>query len=112
MRMGDFIEKRRSKRLSLSLPMKIRRVLEGGKGGSALEGITSNVSYEGACVGNIDLKNIKPNDNLHITLSVPRDEARDFPFSRITGSARVVRAENETYGLEFSEDISRLFIAN
>jgi hypothetical protein len=111
MRMGDFIEKRRSKRLSLSLPMKIRRLTEGGKGG-VLEGTTSDVSYEGACVGNIDLKNIKPNDNLHITLSVPRDEARDFPFSRITGSARVVRAENETCGLEFSEDISRLFIAN
>jgi len=111
MRMSDFIEKRSFKRLGLSLPMKLRRVTEGGKEEST-EAFTSNVSYNGACVTNVDLKNIKPKDNLHITLSVPRDEARDFPFSRITGKARVVRAENEMYGLEFSEDISRLLIAN
>lgn len=111
MRMADFIEKRRSKRIGLSLPMKLRRVTKEGKG-EFIEGITSNVSYEGAHVINIDLKNIKPNDSLHITLSVPRDESRDFPFSRITGKARVVRAENEACGLEFSEDISRLFVAN
>lgn len=111
MKMGDFIEKRRSKRLGLSLPMKLRRVTEEGKE-DAVEGVTSDVSYEGACVINIDLKNIKPNDRLHITLSVPRDEARDFPFSRITGNARVVRAENQACGLEFNEDISRLFVAN
>ena len=111
MRMGDFIEKRRSKRLGLSLPMKLRRVTEEGKG-EAIEGITSDVSYEGARVININLKNIKPNDSLHITLSVPRDEARDFPFSRIIGKAKVVRAENETCALEFNEDISRLFVAN
>ncbi len=111
MRAGDFMEKRRSKRLALALPMKLRQVTKEGKG-EVVEGRTSNVSYEGACVTNIDLKNIKPNDSLHITLSVPRDESRDFPFSRITGNARVVRAENEAYGLEFSEDISRLFVAN
>ena len=111
MKMGDFIEKRRSKRLGLSLPMMLRRVTEEGRG-DAMEGITSNVSYEGACVRNIDLNNIKPNDRLHITLSVPRDEARDFPFSRITGNARVVRAENEACALEFSDDVSRLFVAN
>lgn len=111
MRMGDFVEKRRSKRLGLSLPMKLRLVTEKGRG-EAVEGITSNVSYEGAYIRNIDLKNIKPNDSLHISLSVPRDEARDFPFSRIIGGARVVRAENEACALEFNEDISRLFVAN
>jgi len=111
MRMADFVEKRRSKRLGLSLPMKLRRVTEEGRG-DIIEGITSDVSYEGARLINIDLKNIKPNDRLHITLSVPRDEARDFPFSRIVGNARVVRAENKTCGLEFNEDISRLFVAN
>ena len=111
MRGADFVEKRRFKRLGLSLPMELRRVTKEGKG-EVVEGVTSDVSYEGARVINIDLKNIKPNDSLHITLSVPRDESRDFPFSRITGNARVVRAEDEACGLEFSEDISRLFIAN
>lgn len=111
MKMGDFLEKRRFKRLGLSLPMKLRRVTEEGTEES-VEAVTSNVSYNGAYVVNIDLKNIKPNDSLHITLSVPRDEARDFPFSRISGKAKVIRAEKEACALEFSEDMSRLFVAN
>ena len=109
--MSDFVEKRRYKRLNLSLPMMLRRLTGEGKE-EAIEAMTSNVSYDGVCVIDVDLKNIKPNDNLHITLSVPRDDSRDFPFSRITGKARVVRAEGETCGLEFSEDVSRLCIAN
>jgi len=111
MRASNFVEKRRSKRLGLFLPMKLRRLTDTGKG-ETIEAVTSNVSYEGALISDINTKNIKPNDNLHITLSVPRDEARDFPFSRIVGNARVVRAEMETCGLEFSEDVSRLCIAN
>ena len=112
MRTSDFVEKRRTKRLDLSLPMKLRRVTEDGKTEEVVEAVTSNVSYNGAYVVDINLKNIKPNEDLHITLSVPKDESRDFPFSRITGKARVVRAEKEAYGLEFSEDVSRLFVAN
>jgi len=111
MRMGDFVEKRRSKRLDLSLPMKLRRVTTEGRE-EAMETVTSDVSYNGVCIKDIELKNIKPNDNLHISLSVPRDDARDFPFSRITGMARVVRAAKEACALEFSDNISRLFIAN
>lgn len=111
MKANDFVEKRSFKRLGLSLPMKLRRITEEGKE-EIIEAVTSNVSYNGAYVTNIDSKNIKPNDNLQISLSVPRDETRDFPFSRITGKVRVVRVENETCGLEFSADISRLFVAN
>ena len=111
MRGSDFVEKRRTKRLAMSLPMKLRRVTGEGKW-EAVEAVTSNVSYNGAYVTDIDLKDIKPSDSLHITFSVPRDEARDFPFSRIIGKARVVRAEDETCALEFNEDISRLFVAN
>ena len=111
MRMSDFVEKRKFKRLDLSLPMKLRRTI-GGAIEEPVEAVTSNVSYEGAYLQDIDLGNIKPNDNLHISLSVPRDEARDFPFSRISGNARVVRVEKDACALEFSENISRLFIAN
>lgn len=111
MRESDFMEKRKFKRLDLSLPVKVKLATKENKEG-AIEVITSNVSYNGAYIRNIDLTNIKPNDNLHITISVPRDEARDFPFSRISGNARVVRAEKETCAFEFSEEVSRLCIAN
>ncbi|MDP2911606.1 MAG: hypothetical protein Q8N76_04675, partial [Candidatus Omnitrophota bacterium] len=99
------------KRIPMSLPMKLRRVTESEKE-ETVEASTSNVSYNGAYLPDINTKGIKPNDNFHITFSVPRDEARDFPFSRITGNARVVRAEDDTCALEFSEDMSRLFVAN
>ncbi len=111
MRVSDFVEKRRFKRLGLSLPMKLRRVANDGKAKTA-EGITINVSYNGAYVADIDIKDIKPHDNLHISISVPRDDARDFPFSRITGEAKVVRVDKEGVALEFNEDVSRLFVAN
>jgi len=111
MRGNDFIEKRRSKRLGLSLPMKLRRIANEGKDES-LEGVTVNVSYNGAYVIDINLKDVKPHDKLHINLSVPRDDARDFPFSRITGNVEVVRVEKDGVALEFNEDVSRLFVAN
>lgn len=111
MRTSDFIEKRRYKRLDLSLPMKLRRITEEGKK-EIMETVTSNVSYSGVCAADADLENLKLNDNLQITLSVPKDEARDFPFSRISGSARVVRLERGACALEFSEDVSRLCVAN
>ena len=111
MKAGDFLEKRRFKRLDLALPAELRCVTREGKK-EAQEGVTINVSYNGACIGDITIKNVKAEDTLNVTLSVPRDEARDFPFSRITGKARVVRVEKDGIALEFNEDINRLFIAN
>lgn len=111
MRVGDIVEKRRFKRLDLSLPMRLRHISGTGKE-DTIDSITANVSYNGAYVLDIDLKNLKPNDELHMTLSVPRDETRDFPFSRLTGRAKVIRVEEDGIALEFDEDISRLFVAN
>lgn len=111
MRVNDFMEKRKFKRFALSLPVKVRLVTKEKKE-DIMEIVTSNVSYNGVYIRDIDLTSIKLNDNLHITLSVPRDETRDFPFSRITGKARVVRAEKETCAFEFSEEMSRLCIAS
>ena len=111
MRGSDFVEKRRFKRLGLSLPMKLRRIADGGKA-EAIDAVTVNVSYNGAYVIDIKLKDLRPHDKLHINLSVPRDDARDFPFSLITGNAEVMRVEKDGVGLEFNKDVSRLFVAN
>ena len=111
MRGGDLKEKRKSKRLDLSLPMSIRHDSDDGKE-KKQEGLAINVSYNGAYVVDISLKDMKPEDKINISLSVPRDDARDFPFSRIIGEARVVRVEKEGVALEFGDEISRLFVAN
>lgn len=110
MKSDDFVEKRRFKRLDLSLPMKIRRTLSNGKE-ETHEGVTANVSFNGAYVVDINLTNINPEDKLNISITVPKDETRDFPFSRIAGKAVVTRVEKDGIALEFVEDINRLFVA-
>jgi hypothetical protein len=47
-----------------------------------------------------------------MSLTVPRDNTRDFPFSRLIGKARIARIEEAGIALEFSEHMSRLFVAN
>ena len=111
MRSGDFNEKRKSKRLDLALPMSIRHKSDDGKE-KAQEGLTINVSYNGAYLVDISLKDISPKDKINISLSVPRDDARDFPFSRVIGKAKVVRVDKEGMALEFGDEVSRLFVAN
>ena len=111
MRPGDFVEKRKFKRLDLALPMKIRRTSGDGEE-DIQEGVTINVSFNGAYVVNVDVRGIEIKDKLNISLSVPRDDTRDFPFSRLVGKARVIRVEKDGIALEFSEDIYRLFVAS
>lgn len=108
MRSGDFLEKRRSKRLDLSLPAQLKRISQEEE---AREGVTTNVSYTGAYISDMDAWDVRPEETLTVSLSVPRDDTRDFPFSRIAGKARVVRVEKEGIALEFNEDINRLFVA-
>lgn len=112
MKSGSFTEKRQFKRLDLSLPVTVNRLSSvGSEKKETQEGTTINISFNGAYISDINIKGIKPEDKLQISLSVPRDETRDFPFSRIVGKARVVRVEKEGFALEFSEDVSRLFVA-
>ena len=111
MRGVDFNEKRKSRRLDLSIPMSIRHKSDNGKE-KTQEGLTINVSYNGAYLVDISLKDINPKDKINISLSVPRDDARDFPFSRVIGKANVVRVDKEGVALEFGDEVSRLFVAN
>jgi len=111
MRAGEFAEKRQFKRLDLSLPTTLKS-LSGDEKQREQEGVTLNISYNGAYVADIEIKNIKSDDTLKISISVPRDESRDFPFSRVVGKAKVIRVDKDGVALEFAEDVNRLFIAN
>ena len=111
MKAGDFVEKRKHKRLDLFLPVMLGGISNQGKV-KEREGVTVNVSYNGAYIGDVKLEDINSNDILKISISVPREEARDFPFSRLAGKARVVRVDKDGIAVEFNKDVSRLFIAN
>ncbi|MFC1667025.1 hypothetical protein ACFL0P_04080 [Candidatus Omnitrophota bacterium] len=107
MKRASFSEKRRFRRMGLSFPMTLKYA-----SGDVQEGVTTNVCFNGAYVTDIDTNNIRPTDSINISLRVPKDDARDFPFSRLIGKARVVRVEKDALALEFSDDISRLCVAN
>jgi hypothetical protein len=110
MRPGSFMEKRRFERLDLALPVGLKRALPDGRE-EVINGVTLDVSYNGAYISEVDPRNLKPEDDLRISLSVPRDNTRDFPFSRLIGKVTVKRIEKDGIALEFSDDISRLFVA-
>ena len=112
MKPGDCGEKRKFKRLELSFPVSIKCVGDDRKE-IPLEGVIVNVSFSGAYIIDIDNNiKLKAKDCIHISLSVPRDETRDFPFSRFAGSAEVIRVDKQGLALEFGKDMSRLFVAN
>ena len=111
MKPGDFDEKRKFKRLQMAVPAKIKLTTEDGKE-EVFEGFTLDISFNGAYIININIEGISAEDNINLSLTVPRDNTRDFPFSRIIGKARVVRVEKNAVALEFNENVSRFFVAN
>jgi len=111
MRQGIFAEKRKFERLKMAIPVTLKHVSDDGKEQLA-EGVTSDVSYSGAFVKDLACRSLKPNDSLRVSLTVPRDSARDFPFSRFSGKAKVVRVAEDGVALEFGEQMLRLFVAN
>ena len=108
MRRGDFLEKRKYKRIELSIPVSIKSCAKDTKKQSQ-EGLTLNISYNGAYVVNV--KNLKHNEEVNISIQIPKEEAGTFPMSRIAGRAKVVRMDDDGAGLEFDNDINRLFVA-
>ncbi len=109
--MSDFVEKRKHKRLDLSLPAKIRHISGNGKEDTR-DAVTINISFNGAYIVNIKTQDLKADDKLGISLSVPRSDATNFPFSRLVGKARIVRVEKDGVALEFDRDMHRLFVAD
>ena len=108
--MVDFTEKRKFKRLGLSMPVRLRQALSDGKE-KINNGISSNISYSGVYIKDINAAGMMQGDSLGISILVPRVFANEFPFSRLIGKARVVRAEGNSAALEFNRDIYRLCIA-
>lgn len=109
-KMVNFTEKRKFKRLGLSIPVKLRQALSDGKEKTS-NCVSSNISYGGVYIKDINAAGVTPGDSLGISILIPRVFAKDFPFSRITGKAKVVRAEGNSAALEFNRDIHRLCIA-
>ncbi len=108
-------EKRKYRRLGLTLPIEVRKI---GPPAEPIfeEATTSNVSLGGAYFRTRTRKHVRPEEGVYISISIPRETARQFPFSRLAGKARVARVEElpgneldplakQGIALEFSSDL-------
>ena len=89
------VDRRRWHRVRLAVPVAIGTGAdEGGGGVSPQTGQTKDVSPSGVYVTSRACGSIAPGDVLEVSIVVPEDARRFFPFSRIVGPSRVVRVED------------------
>ena len=88
------VDRRRWNRVSLAVPVAMGTgAAEGGEGVSLWTGQTKDLSPTGVYVTSHEYGSIAPGDVLEVSIVVPKDARRFFPFSRILGPCRVVRKD-------------------
>lgn len=101
--MNYHFERRRHRRIDLPL------LVEGRKQEDKREvfkrATTADISMGGAFFKTSEFQGIGVDDVISVSVSIPRQLADKFPFSRIVGKARVVRVEEQGVALEFAPDM-------
>ena len=115
------IDRRRHRRIDLTLPI-LARLSSDGTGATFKEGVAKNVSLAGVYFTTAGWHALDRDEVMTVSVSIPPEKARNFPFSRLAGRGRVVRVEElakiespgpTLYGvaLEFGEDLTVLTTA-
>jgi hypothetical protein len=113
------VERRRGRRIRLQAPLVMRHAGTNQRGAASREELTQNLSLAGAYFETPDTNSYTLNDSFIASAAVPESHRREFPFTRLAGSARVVRVtalppsaagESARYGvaLEFGDDLIAL----
>jgi hypothetical protein len=89
--MNYHFERRKHRRLDLSLLVEGRRQKQGREIFERAR--TTDISMGGAYFKTSMWQGIKVDDVISVSVSIPRQFAHKFPFSRIVGKARVVRVD-------------------
>ena len=107
----EAMEKRRGRRISLKAPLMIRRDIAG----EPEERVAANVSLSG-----VYFETDRPyqsSEAVVVSVAVPEQQRRDFPFSRLAGRSYVVRIDElsevegrKRYGvaLAFADNVTTL----
>ena len=115
------IDRRRHRRIDLSVPILARRHNE-GSAAPFKEGIARDLSLAGVYFTTAGWHELMQDESMTISVSIPPEQVRGFPFSRLAGRGRVVRVEElakvstggpTMYGvaLEFGQDLTVLTAA-
>ncbi len=115
--MNYSFERRKHRRIDLPLLVEGRRREDGRE--VFERATTTDISVGGAYFKISNWQGIRVDDVISVSVSIPRQLAHKFPFSRIVGKARVIRVEKplsqesasprQAIALEFAPDM--LFLA-
>ena len=113
------VERRKGRRVGLEVPLRIRQA--GGREARAFqEERTRNISLAGVYFETEDYDAYAVNEFVITSVSIPVEQRRAFPFTRLAGRSRVVRinelpseeqaSTRKRYGvaLEFGDDFTAL----
>ena len=113
-------ERRRYRRIPLPVQVLAKRA-QPGEPGEFQAGTAKDVSIAGVYFTTSAWTQVDPQEVMTVSISVPREQSRDFPFSRLVGRGRVVRVQpikGETsdssqlgVALEFGDDLTILAAA-
>ena len=112
------VERRRGRRASVKAPLLIRRFAASGLG-PAKEEVAENISLAGVYFETEESSAYAPHDVVMTSVSIPDQQNRQFPFTRVAGRSRVVRVNEllpqgpsgrKRFGiaLEFGDDVTAL----
>ena len=115
------IDRRRHRRIDLTVPILARRNTD-GNGAAFKQGVAKNLSLAGVYFTTAGWHELTKDEIMTVSVSIPPERVRSFPFSRLAGRGRVVRIEElakvasdgpTLYGvaLEFGEDLTVLTAA-
>ena len=115
------IDRRRHRRIDLTVPILARRSTDGTTA-PFKQGVARNLSLAGVYFTTAGWHELEADEVMTISVSVPPEKVRNFPFSRLAGRGRVVRVDElakvasegpTLFGiaLEFGEDLTVLTAA-
>ena len=87
-------DRRQRRRIKLAVPVRVCRVTaEQGAPSSYYTGLSTDLSPGGVYVTTREGECVVPGEVLTVSIAIPWEARRAFPFSHIMGSSRVIRVE-------------------
>ena len=102
--------RRRGPRVGLSVPVHVSK--QAGESGGAVSRYmaqSTNLSAGGVYLILSEGGTFVPGELVHVSITVPWEARRAFPFSRIVGSSRVVRVEDASATQERGKGVALAF---
>ena len=90
---SQVVERRRFRRAAIPVSVELRPTGKASGSGTAEVGQVQNVSLAGVYCNVAPSCQLKPGDSVTCSISIPPDQAQQFPFTRILGNGWVVRRE-------------------